>query len=138
MISVARLILSADEKAATPKQLGEGFWPWFLQRAAGAALLVLLFGHIWVNHFAGLSQVIAGRQEELVLFELVQARLKMALFIFVDFSLLGLVLFHGLNGIRNILIDLGLKGRKVNVGLIVLGVVAFVYGGIALLSFILK
>ena len=82
-----------------------GFWPWFFQRVSGVLLIFLLAVHIWMGHFSGLRAVIDGRQEELVLFSIVQQRLAQGLFIFVDFSLLGLVLYHGLNGMRNILLE---------------------------------
>ncbi|MEE8443562.1 MAG: hypothetical protein V3S37_07415 [Dehalococcoidia bacterium] len=119
----------------------QGFWPWFFQRATGLLLIFLLAIHIWVSHFAGLEEVISGQQEELVLFNLVKERLRTTLIIVVDFSLLALVLYHGLNGIRSILLDLGLDGRKkrvANLVLAVVGVGAFLYGGNTLLVLILR
>ena len=130
-----------DQEAPPQQQGAQGFWPWFLQRVTGVALIALLGVHIWVNHFAGLEEVTSGRQEELVLFSLVKERLKTALFIAIDFSMLALVLYHGLNGIRSILLDLGLRSRArraANLALVVVGVVAFVYGGNVLLVFIIN
>lgn len=128
------------EAEAPPLQgAAQGFWPWFLQRVTGVALIALLGVHIWVNHFAGLEEVASGAQEELVLFDLVKERLKTALFVLIDFSLLALVLYHGLNGIRSILLDLGLRGRAkaaANLALVLVGVLAFVLGGSTLLAFV--
>ena len=89
-----------------------GFWPWFFQRISGVLLIALLAVHIWMGHFSGLRAVIEGSQEELVLYSIVQQRLAQGLFVFVDFSLLGLVLYHGLNGMRNILLEWPAAARR--------------------------
>lgn len=103
-------------------------------------LVFFLAVHIWVGHFAGLNEVAAGRQGELVLFDIVKQRLAQGLFIFVDFSLLALVLYHGLNGVRNILLEwhpAARRSRAATLALWLVGITAFVYGGRALLAFIL-
>ena len=49
----------------------------------------------------------------------------------VDLSLLGLALFHGLNGVRTIVLDFGLgsQGRRyLSVSLVMLGFTAFLFG----------
>ena len=116
-----------------------GFWPWFYQRISGVLLIFLLAVHIWMGHFSGLRAVIEGRQEELVLYSIVQQRLAQGLFIFVDFSLLALVLYHGLNGMRNIFLEwppVANRAKAMTLGLWVLGAVTFAYGAWALLAFI--
>jgi succinate dehydrogenase hydrophobic anchor subunit len=117
-----------------------GFWPWFFQRISGVLLIALLAVHIWMGHFSGLRAVIEGSQEELVLYSIVQQRLAQGLFVFVDFSLLGLVLYHGLNGMRNILLEWPAAARRaqaMTLGLWFLGAATFVYGAWALLAFML-
>ncbi len=117
-----------------------GFWPWLFQRVSGLLLIFFLAVHIWMGHFSGLGDVIAGRQEELVLYDIVKQRLAQGFFIFVDFSLLALVLFHGLNGIRNILLEWRPAARRqtlVTRGIWALGIVTFAYGARVLLIFIL-
>ena len=124
----------------SPEQSTGGFWPWLFQRISGLLLVVLVGVHIWMGHFSGLAAVIKGDQEELVLYEIVKQRLAQGLFIFVDFSLLALVLYHGLNGIRNILLEWpAAAGRAAafTIGLWVLGGGTFVYGAWVLLEFIL-
>ena len=116
-----------------------GFWPWFFQRISGLLLIFFLAVHIWMGHFSGLGAVIDGRQDELVLFDIVERRLAQGLFIFVDFSLLALALYHGLNGVRNILLEWRLAARRsrpIVLGLWLLGMAAFAYGAWALLAFI--
>ena len=102
-------------------------------------LIFFLAVHIWIGHFSGLGDVIDGRQEELVMFDIVERRLAQGLFVFVDFSLLALVLYHGLNGVRNILLEWRLAARRSRptvLGLWLLGMAAFAYGAWALLAFI--
>ena len=93
-----------------------------------------------MGHFSGLADVIVNRQEELVLFDIVKQRLAQGLFILVDFSLLALVVYHGLNGIRNILREWRPAARRekpVTIALWLVGVGTFCYGSWALLAFIL-
>tara|TARA_B100000315_G_scaffold255647_1_gene299549 strand:- start:546 stop:941 length:396 start_codon:yes stop_codon:yes gene_type:complete len=117
-----------------------GVWPWLIQRVSGLLLIVFLAIHIWVVHFSGLGDVIDGRQEELVLFDIVKRRLAQGLFVFVDFSLLALVLYHGLNGVRNILLEwrpAAQRRRPITVGLWLLGTATFAYGSWALVVFLI-
>ncbi len=93
-----------------------------------------------MGHFSGLSDVIVNRQEELVLFDIVKRRLAQGLFILVDFSLLALVVYHGLNGIRNILREWRPAARRekpLTIGLWLAGIGTFCYGSWALLVFII-
>lgn len=134
-------VLDTNQEVSLEQPVIQGFWPWFFQRATGLLLIFLLAVHIWVSHFAGLKEVTSGQQEELILFSLVKERLRTTVLILADFSLLALVLYHGLNGIRSILLDLGLDGRKkrvANLVLAIVGVGAFLYGGNTLLVLILR
>lgn len=108
-----------------------GFWPWLLQRLSALALIFLLGVHIWITHFADIGKVVGGQQEELVLFHLVRLRLQSLLFMLVDGALLGLALFHGLNGMRSVLLEwrpLARKERWMTRSLWAVGLVAFGYG----------
>ena len=130
----------ATASTEIPENDAVGFWPWFFQRVSGLLLIFLLGVHIWMGHFSGLSAVIEGRQDELVLYDIVKQRLAQGLFIFVDFSLLALVLYHGLNGMRNILLEWGPAAQReaaITKGLWALGTATFGYGAWVLLVFIL-
>ncbi|GBD11869.1 hypothetical protein HRbin23_01549 [bacterium HR23] len=121
----------------TPKALG--VWPWLLQRLSALALILLLGVHIWVTHFADIGKVTAGQQEELVLFHLVGLRLRTLVFLLVDGALLGLALFHGLNGLRGVFLEWRLLSRWagwVTLGLWGVGLSAFGYGLMALWAFV--
>lgn len=117
-----------------------GFWLWFLQRFSGALLIFLVLSHGWFTHFALVGDVQAGIYKEVVLYEVVKERLTQTMFIALDFSLLAVVLFHGLNGIRNILLEWKPAAQRqvaVTSSLWLLGLVAFFFGARALLIFVL-
>lgn len=115
------------------------FWPWFAQRVTGVVLVVLLAVHIGVNHFGNLDKPgVRTGDRELIIFSDVAYRLTMVMWWVIDIALLAFVLFHGLNGIRNIALDLGIKsgGDKVVTALLsLIGLVAFGFGIAALIAF---
>jgi succinate dehydrogenase hydrophobic anchor subunit len=115
------------------------FWPWFLQRVTGVVLVVLLAVHIGVNHFGNLDKAgVKDRSRELIVFSDVAFRLSDVLWWVIDVSLLAFVLYHGLNGIRNIALDLGVKqggDRAVTAILTVVGIAAFAFGIAGLIAF---
>ncbi len=105
--------------------------PWLLQRISAAILIVLLMIHFWVGHYAnwGAPVTFAG----------VHMRLQSAAFVIVDSLLLVSVVFHGLNGVRNIVLDYpGLlpHNRSISLILFIIGITAIVFGIHSLYSFI--
>ncbi len=79
---------------------GLGMWAWLLFRISGLILVVYLFAHVWV-----ISQGRAASPEYLDdLFELFEGRFLT----FLDFMLVAAVLYHGLNGVRIVLMDMGI------------------------------
>ena len=105
---------------------------WYLQRITGAALLLLLIMHFWVEHFT------AEVRHNGLTFEVIQRRFfGNPWFVAIDISFLIIALYHGLNGVRNIIFDFGIvtRARRIVVtGLLVIfglivawwGVTAFV------------
>ena len=88
---------------------------WYLQRITGLALLILLILHFWVEHFT--ASVRAGG----LTFENVQQRFfHNPWFVTVDVLFLIVALYHGLNGVRNIIFDLGRITPKYKVGVTLL------------------
>jgi succinate dehydrogenase cytochrome b556 subunit len=80
---------------------------WYLQRVTGAALLVLLILHFWVEHFSAEVRTPKG-----LTFEVIQQRFfHNPWFVAVDITFLFIALYHGLNGIRNIIFDFGVVTR---------------------------
>jgi succinate dehydrogenase / fumarate reductase membrane anchor subunit len=84
---------------------------WILQRITAVLLVVFLGLHLWVSNFS--------------------TDWAVSLRALIDLTLLGLALFHGLNGVRAIILDFGLgsQGRRyLAVSLVMLGFVAFLFG----------
>jgi len=101
---------------------------WYLQRITGAALLLLLIMHFWVEHFASEVRTPTG-----LTFEVIQKRFfHNPWFVAIDISFLFIALYHGLNGIRNIIFDFDRLTKPfrvaVTVVLIVFGCVIAFWG----------
>jgi succinate dehydrogenase hydrophobic anchor subunit len=119
--------------------MGMTFWPWFLQRVTGAGLIVLLLIHVVVNHYLNISEAEKGILPGLVVFSDVADRLETAGYWVIDIFLLSFVLYHALNGIRNIALDYGARGavERVLTGVLqAIGLAAFIFGIFALGAFI--
>jgi succinate dehydrogenase hydrophobic anchor subunit len=131
--------LGLEQELMTRPSLSPSFWPWFAQRVSALGLLLLLPAHIVVAHLFNIAEVEEGALPGLVVFSDVVQRLEQPVYWMIDLLLLGFALFHGLNGVRNVLLDYGMRraGGKVTTGaLSVLGIAAFAYGVIVLASFI--
>lgn len=105
---------------------------WYAQRITGALLLILLAAHFWVEHF----MTAPVRHGELT-YAVVVARLSNPGWKIVDVSFLVVALYHGLSGVRNIVLDYGpFRARTVtamNVALVAIGL-AWAWWGIAAFS----
>jgi len=101
---------------------------WYLQRITGALLLLLLVMHFWVEHF------MAGpvRKGELS-FKVIRERISNPWMQGIDIAFLLIALYHGLNGLRNIILDFGWvnrwAARSITGALWVVGI-AWAYWGI--------
>jgi succinate dehydrogenase / fumarate reductase cytochrome b subunit len=82
-----------------------GAWAFVLHRVTGLALVAYLFAHIWVISFAALVWGGLTFDRLMVIFE---APVIKAL----ELGLVGLVLIHGLNGVRILLFDAGIGVRR--------------------------
>lgn len=118
------------ETPSGPVRRGTGAWSWIAQRLTGAFLIFFLGAHFWLLHFD-----ITGQR---ILFDRVAARLASPFFVFLDVGLLAVVLYHALNGARNVIMDLSF-GPKIDKPLsysfLVIGIIALIYGINALLPF---
>jgi len=136
---MARLELRQETGGATGPVAGFSFWPWLLQRVTAVGLIVLLPIHIVVNHLFNIVEVERGDLPGLVVFSDVAERLEAPTYWVIDLLLLTFALYHGLNGVRNVLLDYELRGageRVVTGALSVVGIVAFVFGVLALAAFL--
>jgi succinate dehydrogenase / fumarate reductase cytochrome b subunit len=83
---------------------GLGMWAWILFRVAGVVLALYLFAHIGVISSARLG----GEHTMNSIFKIFDK----TLFVLLDLVLVAAVLFHGLNGMRIVLMDLGVGIKR--------------------------
>ncbi|MDP2954568.1 MAG: hypothetical protein Q8O76_14795, partial [Chloroflexota bacterium] len=117
--------------AGPVSQYGAGLWAWLMQRVTAVLIVLFLGTHWWVLHYA-----VVG---EAVNFDRVTQRLQSPFFVVLDLALLAVLFYHGLNGVRAILIDFGMRAgatlSAVTWFLWLVGVGTFIYGANALLPF---
>lgn len=95
-----------------------GLWPWLWQRVTGGLILVFLVAHLSYWHFRHTPS------EGITADKVAHGAQVPAIWVLWGVCLGGLCLFHGLNGVRNILYDYGLAkrhGRAITAGLWLLG-----------------
>lgn len=103
---------------------------WLLQRISAALLLVVLGIHIWALYVFNTSEVIS--------FSEARTRLSSLPYVVLYVLLLFFGLFHALNGLYTIMVDMGLKTRKTTIGiLIILGTALFGIGMYSIVQFIM-
>jgi succinate dehydrogenase hydrophobic anchor subunit len=94
---------------------------WYTQRITGALLVPLLIAHFWVEHF--MSRTILRGD---LTYETILARISNPVWQGIDIAFLLVALIHGLNGLRNIVLDYSRVGQKaaqaITVFLVAIGV----------------
>jgi succinate dehydrogenase / fumarate reductase cytochrome b subunit len=100
---------------------GVGMWAWVLFRISGLILVAYLFVHIGIVSQAQVS----GASMLNRLFK----TFDNPILVFLDFMLVSAVLYHGLNGVRIVLMDLGYGIRQHK--LVFLGVMIVAAGFLA-------
>lgn len=73
-------------------------WGWIYMRASGVVLVVLIFGHLFVN-------LVAGEGVKAIDFAFVAGKLADPFWVVWDTLLLWLALIHGANGMRTLVND---------------------------------
>src|SRR5713226_10003195 len=79
---------------------------WYLQRITGALLLILLVAHFWVEHY----MAVPLRRGELT-YQIILSRISNPYWQAIDISFLLVALYHGLNGVRSIILDYSKIGK---------------------------
>ena len=111
--------------------MAPGDWAWLLQRVTAVLIAGILVVHLWIQHFANVGDEITFKE--------VSERLRNPLFLGLDVVLLAAGLFHGLNGVRAIILDFGLGRRgatALNASLIVAGLMVLRFGLFFLVPFL--
>ena len=80
---------------------------WYLQRITGALLVILLAAHFWVEHFMSAEL----RRGDLS-YEAILSRIANPVWQSIDIAFLLVALYHGLSGLRNIILDYSRIGRR--------------------------
>ncbi len=107
---------------SVPAEMAARSWSWPIQAVTGALLVIIVFLHMYFNHFQEGGMLDAAG----VILHVSNPAIFIleVLFVFV-------VTYHALLGIRAVIFDLSSSERlrqKVTVGLTILGVVTVVYG----------
>jgi len=108
--------IEAPRSAAPRRRRGINWekWGWIYMRASGVLLVVLIFGHLFVN-------LVAGEGVKAIDFAFVAGKLADPFWVVWDTLLLWLALIHGANGMRTLVNDYA--GNRL-VRLILLGAIA--------------
>lgn len=107
---------------------------WVMQRVTGALVAIFIGAHIWILHFT--AEATNGQP---VTFDAVRQRMANPWYETLDILLLATVVYHGLNGVRAVLLDwgVGAKSEKALTGvLFVIGAAMVALGAFALVPFI--
>lgn len=101
-----------------------GLWEWLSIYVAGAFLIVFIIAHVVAVHYLGPIGSFT--------FNDVVDKLRSPLYLILDLGLLFFVFYHGLAGVRRVIIDLeifGETGIKVFTGvLLLIGLVGIYFG----------
>ena len=99
-------------------------WGWIYMRASGVVLVVLIFGHLFVNLFA-------GEGVNAIDFAFVAGKWADPFWVAWDTLLLWLALIHGSNGMRTLVNDYATRPllRKILLGAIAVSTVALLVLG---------
>ena len=112
-----------EAKEAAIVQTRGGMWAWLLQRITAGVLLFGLTSHLVATHVMAIGQLSDSN---------IGLRLASSFFVVVDVSLLAAGVFHGLNGVRMVMLDYGLRtrsGQRVLSGTLwFIGIAAFIFG----------
>ena len=108
-----------------------GLYGWLLQRITAALVFIALGAHFWVIHY-----VVVGED---ITYNSVLHRFGNPWLVTMDIALLTTGVYHALNGVRAVIFDFGLSAkaqRAVTWGLIVVGLLALLFGINALMAFL--
>jgi succinate dehydrogenase / fumarate reductase, membrane anchor subunit len=104
-------------------------WGWIYMRFSGVILVVLIFGHLFVN-------LVAGEGVKAIDFAFVAGKLANPFWIVWDMLLLWLALIHGSNGMRTIINDYAYNKtvRRILLGAVAVSTIALLILGTLVLT----
>ena len=113
---------------------------WFLQLVTGALIAILLGIHMVMMHLDTILGFFGINAVEMTSWESMIDRAGQGIWASLYIALLAFVLYHALNGLRNIILELAPSVRTERIitrAIMVFGIVAFIWGAyvpIALLA----
>ena len=100
-----------------------GMWPWLGQRVTAVLVIVTILIHLVLTHYVAIGDLS---------YDNIGERLAAGAVLVNDIVLLRAVVFHGLNGLRMVVLDWGLSGsggrRAFDVVLWLVGIGAVIFG----------
>ncbi|MEW5692911.1 MAG: hypothetical protein AB1765_06410 [Candidatus Hydrogenedentota bacterium] len=114
---------------------------WFWHIVCGFVMLFLLGLHMIIMHLDEILGVFKFAGERVLAFENVASRSKMIGFACIYVLLVGAALYHGLYGLRSMLLELSMikpLHRLINIGFWILGVILFIVGAAGSIIFIIR
>jgi succinate dehydrogenase hydrophobic anchor subunit len=100
-----------------------GMWPWLGQRVTAVLVLVTILVHLVLTHWISIGELS---------YDNIADRLAAGAVLVNDVVLLVAVVYHGLNGVRMVVLDWALAGRGgrhvFDAILWIVGILAVVYG----------
>ena len=115
---------AAGDPAALGRRPNIGIWEWFSLYLTGAFLIVFIAAHVIAVHYLGPIGSFT--------FNDVVDKLRSPLYLILDLGLLFFAFYHGLAGVRRVLVDLEIfspTGLKVFTGvLIAIGLIGIYFG----------
>lgn len=128
MIGVSKLRRTSRYSAVAVRNYQVGMWAWLLHRISGLVLVGYLFVHIWVISTAATAN---GKID----FTALMASMANPFVAVGELGLLAVILFHGLNGIRVLLFDVGVglnSQKQIFWGLMAVAIVVFIVSTVVL------
>ncbi|MDK2820797.1 MAG: succinate dehydrogenase / fumarate reductase, rane anchor subunit [Clostridia bacterium] len=103
---------------------------WFLFVLAGACMIVLLGAHLFVMHLETFMGYLGITIHEPLAYAEVMARAKSVSWLVIYMALLILALYHGLYGVRSVLLEtINMKHHStVTAVIVIVGLIAAVFG----------
>jgi len=122
MAKITRKLLD-ESSDLNPRNMRLGMYAWLIQRLSGLYLVFFLLAHITAISQASFG-VTTGFQAQM--FDVLRNPFYLggSLSVVFDLIALGIIAFHGLNGVRIVFLDLGFGVRKHRLGFWIVMIIA--------------
>ena len=122
---------SSPVRSSRPTGINWEKWGWIYMRASGVVLVVLIFGHLFIN-------LMTGDGVKAIDFAFVAGKWATPFWQVWDLSMLWLALIHGANGMRTLVNDYATSarlGRVLKVALFASAAILIILGTLVIFTF---